>query len=249
MEFAEIMFSTTVQFRIAASLFLAVGLALACGDRGASQETARRPALGVRPIKFPLEYQIVDPENPKNATLKPGERKLPPLIVMFPGGKTADDKDAKGPIGRLESFRGKSKLIPESNDNPGLPVFLAGLRFLERRDASGKVEGYDIELQGEFNAVRVPASDEAMKDFLAGKKATFSLESRLDYGIIATVSTTKLEISRDGDRLYIYSVEGDFSFREAIFTYKSPSLKKVPAPGQRYLYHGEAGKLPDMRIL
>lgn len=221
-----------------------------CGASPAgTAEPAKKAAPVVRSISFPLEYQIIDPDNAKNAALKPGEKKLPPQIVMFPGGKTAEDKDATGPIGRLESLRGKSKLIPESNDDPGLPVFLSGLRFLERRDSAGKLEGYDVELQGEFNSVKVAAPDDAMKDFLAGKKATFALESKLDYGIIATVSTTKLEISRDGDKLFIHSVTGDFSFREAIFTYKSPSLKKVPPAGRSYLFHGEAGKLPDLRIL
>lgn len=200
-------------------------------------------------LTFPLEFQIIDPDNPKNAKAKPGEKQLPPLIVMFPDGKTSEGNDATGPIGRLESFRGKSKLIPELSDDKGLPVFLAGLRFLERRDSAGAVEGYDVELQGEFNAVRVPAPESAMKDFLAGKKATFALESRLNYGIIATVSTTKLEISRDGDKLFIHSVDGDFSFREALFTYKSGSLKKVPPAGRKYLYEGQMGKLPDLRIL
>lgn len=232
-------------------LFLfAIGGLLGCGPSAATTaEPAKKPAPVIKSISFPLEYQIIDPDNAKNATLKPSEKKLPPQIVMFPGGKTAEDKDATGPIGRLESFRGKSKLIPDSNDNPGLPVILSGLRFLERRDSAGKVEGYDIELQGEFNAVKVAAPDDAMKDFLAGKTATFSLESKLDYGIIATVSTTKLEISRNGDKLFIHSVTGDFSFREAIFTYKSPSLKMLPPAGRSYLYQGVAGKLPDMRIL
>jgi hypothetical protein len=231
-------------------LFLFALALFGCSSSPATTaEPAKKPAPVVKSISFPLEYQIIDPDNAKNVTLKPSEKKLPPQIVMFPGGKTAEDKDATGPIGRLESFRGKSKLIPESNDNPGLPVFLSGLRFLERRDSAGKVEGYDIELQGEFNAVKVAAPDDAMKDFLAGKTATFSLESKLDYGIIATVSTTKLEISRNGDKLFIHSVTGDFSFREAIFTYKSPSLKMLPPAGRSYLYQGVAGKLPDMRIL
>ncbi len=228
---------------------LSVILAFRFCTAAAAAEPAKKPAPVIKSINFPLEYQIIDPDNAKNATLKAGEKKLPPLIVMFPGGKTVDDKDATGPIGRLESFRGKSKLIPESNDNPGLPVFLSGLRFSERRDSTGKLEGYDVELQGEFNAVKVAAPDDAMKDFLAGKKATFSLESKLDYGIIATVSTTKLEISRNGEKLYIHSVEGDFSFREAIFTYKSSSLKKLPPTSRDYLYQGEAGKLPELRIL
>jgi hypothetical protein len=211
---------------------------------------AQGPAAVRAPaMEFPLEYQIVDPDAKKNQTLKKGERKLPPLIVMFPGGKTDKDVDARGPIGRLESFRGKSKLLPESNDNAGLPVVLAGLRFHERRDANGKHLGYDVELQGEFNAVKVPAPEDAMEDFLAGKRATFELESKLDYGIIATASTTKLELQRAGNQIFIYSVEGDFSFREGFYTYKSPTLKAQPPRGREYLYYGEAGELPTLRIL
>ncbi|WP_254508614.1 hypothetical protein [Anatilimnocola floriformis] len=220
--------------------------AMGCGEVEGQQVARKAAVAGAQ--TFPLSYKIVDPDNIKNATLKPGE-KLPPLIVMFPGGKTNEDKDATGPIGRLESFRGKSKLMPESNENPGLPVVLSGLRFHERKDATGKLEGYDIELQGEFNAVRVAAPADAMQDFLDGKRAAFELESRLDYKIIATVSTTKLEISRDGDKLFIWGVEGDFSFREAIFNYKSPSLKISPPRNRPYLYYGVEGKLPDMRIL
>ncbi|WP_425613427.1 hypothetical protein NA78x_003259 [Anatilimnocola sp. NA78] len=198
---------------------------------------------------FPLEFRIIDPDNPKNAKLAKVEDKLPPLIIMFPEGKTADKVDATAPIGRLEGFRGKSKLLPESNDNPGLPVLLYGLRFLERKGADGKLEGYDVELQGEFNAVKVPAPQEAMDDFLAGKKATFALESKLQYGIISTQSQTKLEISRSGDQIFIHSVEGDFTFREAFTFYKSDTLKTEAPSTRKYLYQGEKAKLPTLRIL
>lgn len=201
------------------------------------------------PVKFPLEYRIIDPDNPDNLKLKAGQTKLPPLIVMFPDGLTVDKKDAREAIGVLETFRGKSKLIPKSNDDPGLPVFLAGLRFTERRDSSGKLEGYDVELQGEFNAVKVPAPKQAMDDLLAGKVATFELESKTNYGIISTVSTTRLKISRVGDELYIHSVEGEFSFRYLLTNYKSPSLKLTAPEGRDYLYKGEPAKLPEMRIL
>jgi hypothetical protein len=198
---------------------------------------------------FPLQYRIVDPDNPDNAGKQAGDVKLPPLIVMFPKGKTNTDRDATGPIGRLESFRGKSKLIPATNDDPGLPVFLCGLRFLERKDTEGKVAGYDVELQGEFNAVKVPVENEAMQSFLNGKPTTFALESRLDYKIIATVSTTKLQIQKSGDKILILSVEGDFSFREAIFTYTSATLKLSPPRDRKYLFYGESGELPTLRIL
>jgi hypothetical protein len=199
--------------------------------------------------KFPLEYRIVDPDNPDNAGKKPDEKKIPPLIVMFPEGKTHQDKDATGPIGRLEAFRDKSKLIPSSNDDPGLPVFLCGLRFLERKDATGKVVGYDVELQGEFNAVKVPASNESMQTFLEGKPTTFALESRLQYGIIATVSTTKLEIQKVGERILILSVIGDFRFREVLSFYESETLKLNPPKGRTYLFYGEKAELPTLRIL
>jgi hypothetical protein len=199
--------------------------------------------------KFPLQYRIVDPDNPDNAGKKPDEMKIPPLIVMFPKGRTHQDKDAKGPIGRLEAFRDKSKLIPSSNDDPGLPVFLCGLRFEERKDATGKVVGYDVELQGEFNAVKVPAANEAMQTFLEGKPTTFALESRLQYGIIATVSTTKLEIQKVGDRILILSVIGDFRFREVLSFYESETLKLSPPKGRTYLFIGEKAELPTLRIL
>lgn len=226
--------------------------ALGCGNvvaQPGKPAPGLAPVAAPAPVKFPLEYRIIDPDNPDNLKRKPGEQKLPPLIVMFPGGKTADDKDATDAIGVLEGFRGKSKLIPKSNDDPGLPVFLSGLRFTERRDSAGKLEGYNVELQGEFNAVKVAAPNEAMDDLLAGKVATFSLESKTNYGIISTLSTTTIKISRSGDELFIHSVDGDFSFRYLISTYKSPSLKVTPPMGRKYLYKGEAGKLPDMRIL
>ena len=198
---------------------------------------------------FPLQFRIIDPDNPKNADKKPNELKLPPLIVMFPKGLTAEQNDATGPIGRLEAFRGKSKLLPESNDNAGLPVLLSGLRFLERRDKEGKLEGYEIELQGEFNAVKVSASKESMESFLAHKPTTFELVSDINYGIIATHSSTRLELQLEGDKLYILAVEGDFRFREGFFSYKSPTLKAPTPEGRKYLYYGESGELPTLRIL
>ena len=230
-------------------LFLTILGCSLLGALGCADATAQPGRPVAAPAKFPLEYRIIDLDNPDNFKLKPGQQKLPPQVVMFPGGKTADDKDARDAIGVLESFRGKSKLIPKSNDDPGLPVFLSGLRFTERRDSSGKLLGYDVELQGEFNAVRVAAPTEAMEDLLAGKVATFSLESKINYGIIATLSTTTIKISRVGDELFIHSVDGDFNFRYLITTYKSPSLKVTPPKGRDYLFKGEAAKLPEMRIL
>lgn len=217
-----------------------------------SESRAEGPAiLGDKsvPVVFPLQYRIIDPDNQKNATAAKLEEKLPPLIVMFPKGFTYNAKDAAGPIGRLEAFRGKSKLLPESNDEPGLPVVLYGLRFHEGRGSDGKVTGYEVELQGEFNAVKVPATEEAVNSFLANKPTVFALESTLQYGIIATHSTTKLELQRSDDKIYIRSVEGDFTFREGFFTYKSPTLKAAPPQNRDYLFYGEAAELPTLRIL
>lgn len=234
---------------VASRLILTVLGCFLWGALGCGNVTAQQAKAVPAPVKFPLEYRIIDPDNPDNLKLKPGQQKLPPLIVMFPGGKTVDKTDATGAIGVLESFRGKSKLLPKSNDDPGLPVVLAGLRFTERRDSAGKLEGYDVELQGEFNAVKVAAPTEAMEDLLAGKVATFSLESKIDYAIIATTSTTTMKISRSGDQIFIHSVEGEFSFRYLLSSYKSPSLKNMPPAGREYLFKGEAAKLPEMRIL
>lgn len=216
----------------------------ACQAQG---PTAAKPK--VEAPKFPLEFRIVDPDNPANAQKQLGDEKLPPLFVSFPGGKTEAGKDATGPIGRLEAFRGNSKLLPDSNDDPGLPVLLCGLRFLERKNAEGKVEGYDVELQGEFNSVKVPASEEAMLSFLAKKPTIFELESKLQYGIIATHSTTSLEIQWASDKIYILAVEGDFNFREGFRRYRSPTIKKAAPQSRNYLYYGEAGELPTLRIL
>lgn len=224
---------------LAAATVLAMG-AVSC------QADDPQPAAGP---KFPLAFRIVDPDNPDNADKQPGDLKLPPLIVVFQKGLTATSKDASGPIGRLEALRGASKVLPKSNDDPGLPVLLAGLRFHERQDASGKVVGYDVELQGEYNAVKVPAPDEAMNSFLAGKRTSFALESKLNYGIIATTSTTTLELQLVGDKLYIYSAEGDFTLREAFSIYKSDTYKTVAPKSRKYLYYGEPGDLPTLRIL
>jgi hypothetical protein len=239
------MHTKTVPCRL---LLVALGCSL-WGVFGCGNVTAQPARPVAAPVKFPLEYKIFDPDNAENYKLKPGQEKLPPLIVMFPGGLTVDKTDATGAIGVLESFRGKSKILPKSNADPGLPVVLSGLRFTERRDPGGKLQGYDVELQGEFNAVKVTAPTEAMEDLLAGKMATFSLESKIDYAIIATASTTTLKISCVGDKLFIHCVEGEFSFRYLITTYKSPSLKTDPPKGRNYLYQGEAAKLPTMRIL
>jgi hypothetical protein len=214
----------------------------------AAETSVVGPAAAKAPM-FPLEFRIVDPDNAENNKKEADEAKLPPLIVMFPKGLTHDQKDATGPIGRLESFRGKSKVLPHSNDDPGLPVLLAGLRFLEKRDSAGKLEGYEIELQGEFNSVKVPAPEKAMQELLTNKRTIFALESRLQYGIVATHSTTKLELELSGEKLYIYSVEGDFNFREGFYSYKSETLKTLPPSSRKFLYYGEACKLPNLRIL
>jgi len=125
-------------------------------------------------LKFPTSYRIFDPENRENAKRKDSE-KLPPYIVVFPGGKNAKKADATKAIGRLEIYRGASKMFPESNDDKGLPVVLRGLRFIELKDDTNKVKGYEVELQGEFNAVKVSLPKETMQSLQDGKKTNLSL--------------------------------------------------------------------------
>src|SRR5262245_22343393 len=105
-------------------------------------------------VSFPLDLAIVDPDSKENR---------PPYVVVFGGGLDKEGADIRGPIGRLEALRGASKLFPESNQDPGLPVVLRGLRIHSNRSPDGMVTGYDVELQGEFNMVKVPVSEEDMK--------------------------------------------------------------------------------------
>ena len=48
---------------------------------------------------------------------------------MFEEGVDQNNKDVRGPLGRLEALRGPSKMFPDSNKDAGLPVVLRGLRF------------------------------------------------------------------------------------------------------------------------
>lgn len=186
---------------------------------------------------FPLDLAIIDPDSAE---------KLPPYLVMFPGGKDDRGRDATRPLGRLEALRGASKMFPESNRDAGLPVVLRGIRIHQKLDAAGKPAGYDVELQGEYNMVKTPADGEEVSRFLAGEPATFSLKAEKNYGVYSYVSTTKITLQRTGDEITIWKLEGDFSFREGLRTYTSPTNKLNPPAGRDYLYRGQISELPKL---
>jgi hypothetical protein len=202
---------------------------------------AAEPAPRPKPVeKFPLDVAIVDPAS---------KDKLPPYLVMFPGGKDADGRNAQRPLSRLEGLRGASKLFPDSNKDPGLPVVLRGLRLHRVVGSDGSVAGYEMELQGEYNSVRTGARREDVEKFLAGESARFALSAQKNYGVFSYVSTTTIEIQLVGDGAVIRRIEGEFTFREGLRRYTSESLRLDPPTGRDYLYVGERTELPHLPTL
>ena len=193
------------------------------------------PAAPAQEISFPLDLAIINPDSAE---------KLPPYIVMFEEGVDRNDKDVRGPLGRLEALRGPSKMFPESNKDAGLPVVLRGLRFHRELNRNGSVKGYEVELQGEFNMVKVAVSQEEMDKFLRGERVKFSLEGRANFGVYSYVSTMQMDVQLRGREILIYKVEGDFSFREGFSTYSSKTKQISPPAGRTFLYRGEQAKLP-----
>jgi hypothetical protein len=199
------------------------------------------PPARPKPVEeFPLDLAIIDPAS---------KDKQPPYIVMFPDGKDDKGRDVQRPLARLEALRGASKLFPESNRNPGLPVVMRGLRLHRRQNADGSLAGYEIELQGEYNAVRVTANKDEVAKFLAGEPTRFSLEAQKNYGVYSYDSTTTIVIQLVGDGAVIRSIEGEFSFREGLRRYTSKSLKLEPPTGRDDLYRGERSALPNLPTL
>lgn len=190
-------------------------------------------------VSFPLSFGILDPD---------AKEKQPPYIVMFEGGLDSSDKDVRRPLGRLEALRGASKMFPQTNQNPGLSVVLRGLRF-QRNVANGGPLRYDVELLGEYNAVRVPVAEVDMKTFLAGERTTFTLTGQQDYRIYAYASSIKMEVQLKGEELLIFQIVGDFNFREARTTYTSKTKKLAPPTGREYLYRGEKMVLPTLPVI
>ena len=196
----------------------------------------QQPAAPGQPA-FPLDLAIINPESAE---------KLPPYIVMFEEGVDKNDKDVRGPLGRLEALRGPSKMFPESNKDAGLPVVMRGLRFHQVAGQGGKVSGYEVELQGEFNMVKVPASLEQMEKFLRGERVAFTLEGKANYGVYAYVSSIQMEIQLRDKEILVYKIDGDFTFREGFTSYTSKTKQLHPPAGRTYLYRGEQSKLPAL---
>jgi hypothetical protein len=211
-------------------------LALVCGLAPASG-AAEPPAKAPPDITFPFDVAIVDPDS---------HEKLPPYIVMFEEGVDQNGKDVKGPLGRLEALRGASKMFPESNKDPGLPVVLRGLRFHRLSSAGGEVTGYELELQGEFNTIKIAVSKEEMQKFLNQERVTFTLKGEKNFGVYSYVSTMKMNLQLSAGEVRIYSIEGDFTFREAFSSYTSKSKKLAPPSGRNHLYRGEQRELPNL---
>jgi len=218
------------------SLALRASVAVAIAAAVGGELLAAEPG----PVTFPLSFAIIDPDS---------KAKLPPYIVMFEGGVDANGRDVRRALGRLEALRGASKMFPHSNQDPGLPVVLRGLRFSARQAAKGAVIGYDVELLGEFNAVRVPVAPNDMKSFLAGERTTFVLTGEKNYGVFSYVSSVKMEVQLRGEELLIFQAEGDFSFREALRTHVSRPKKLGPPNGREYLYRGEKAALPELPVI
>ena len=136
---------------------------------------------------------------------------------MFAGGLDKKGTGIRGPLGRLKALRGASKLFPESNQDPGLPVVLRGLRFHCSYSPDGTATGYEVELQGEFNMVSVPVSKDDMKSFLSRQRTTFVLTAAKNYGIYSYVSSITMDVQFNGKELSIFNIEGGFTFRERCF--------------------------------
>ena len=201
------------------------------------------PVKAAADITFPFDLGIVDPASP-------AKEKRPPYMVVFEDGKDENGKDVTGPLARLEALRGASKLFPESNKDPGLPVVLRGLRFHRLLRADGTLQGYEVELQGEFNSVKVPVSEEEMKKFLGGERVRFSLQGQKNYGVFAYASTVSMDVQlAKTNEIDIFAIEGDFSFREAFTTYTSKTKKLAAPSGRKHLYQGKPTDLPTLPII
>ena len=219
--------------KLVAVFFVALGgLAFAEG-----KSLAEEPAAAV---SFPLSFGILDPDV---------KEKQPPYIVMFDGGLDSNGRDVRRPLGRLEALRGASRMFPASNQDAGLPVVLRGLRFQRTAGANGGPVRYEVELLGEYNAVRVPVAVADMKSFLAGERTTFTLTGQQDYRIYAYSSSIKMEVQLRGEELLIYRIDGDFTFREARTSYVSKTKKLATPMGREFLYRGEKMVLPNLPVI
>jgi len=215
-------------------ILILLSLALGTSTTHAWEPPAATPP---REVTFPLDLAILDPD---------AKVKAHPYIVMFEGGVDDKGRNVRGPIGRLEALRGQSKLFPESNQNAGLPVVLRGLRFHRFPGPGGAGAHYQVELQGEFNMVRVPVSEGDMKKFLAGQRVTFLLASEKNYGVAAYNSSIKMEIQLVGDEMFIFDCTGDFTFREGLRRYTSKTKRLTPPSRREYLYRAERLQLPNL---
>lgn len=187
--------------------------------------------------EFPLSLKIIDPAS---------EKKQPPYIVMFEKGLDKKGTDVSSPLWRLKALRGDSKMFPEMNKDPGLPVVLRGLRFHRTMKEDDAVASYQVELQGEFNMVKVPVDTEVFEKFLAGEPVTFALKGDSNYGLYSYVSTIQMKAQLKGKEIQIYSVSGDFTFREGFRRYTSSTKKLTPPEGKSHVFHGEVGELPEL---
>jgi hypothetical protein len=219
--------------RIFPTLGVAILLLGLAWDARAWQSPAKAPP----DITFPLDLAIVDPDS---------FDKLPPYVVMFEEGVDENGKDVKGPLARLEALRGASKMFPDSNKDPGLPVVLRGLRFHRHLGSSGDVAGYELELQGEFNTIKIPVSKEEMQKFLNQERVTFTLKGEKNFGIYSYVSTMKMNLQLSAGEIRIFSIDGDFTFREGFHSYTSKTKKLAPPSGRNHLYRGEQRDLPNL---
>jgi len=67
---------------------------------------------------------------------------------------------------------------------------------------------------------------------------------------MATSTKTSFELELDGDKMFIYGVEADFTFSEPFLgEQKSPTLKLSVPDTRPFLYEGKLGDLPTLPFL
>ena len=93
---------------------------------------------------------------------------------MFEGGVDRDGQDIRGPLGRLESPRRcRIENVSRKQSKPGATGGFARTPIPLHKQPRRNYSGYDVELQGEFNAVRVHAAPDEAKQFFSGQRTTF----------------------------------------------------------------------------
>lgn len=168
-----------------------------------------------------------------------------PYFLAFPNGKDKDGRDASKALSTLKFARGKSRLYPEQDAQPGMMVVLRRIVLVPRPDGD-----YTAILEGEFNAVQTVLKQKVVNRLLSGEVTDLVFESDTTKGVrpvaFRVEAKTRFRAALKDGELHFYGGEGGSRITHyglaGTYVYESEPVPLGDENNREPIYIGKAMK-------